>query len=239
MPFRTHHCVAALSGLTFALAVTFCGLAGISSAAVVSPPLHWKSPARLRHLLLRSVAGTLVLSSQGVEFRSSKGQARHWSFMEIKTFQLTPRRLVLTSYENKGWHRPGDRQYHFHLSRSIPPEVAARLAQFVRKPNVNGDPGARGETFVTLPARHRTLSGGTNGILRFTRGGIDYITPHNRGARSWRWADIQTLAHPDPYHFTVGGYQETFDFELKQPMSSSLFDRLWELLYGRGPQSGS
>jgi uncharacterized protein (DUF2344 family) len=31
----------------------------------------------------------------------------------------------------------------------------------------------------------------------------------------------------------LGGYLETFDFELKQPISADLFDRLWDHLYAR------
>lgn len=90
-----------------------------------------------------------------------------------------------------------------------------------------------------LAACHRTLAGGVNGNLTFSRRGIDFIPARGRGGQSWRWADIQTLARPDAYHLIVGGYREMFDFELKQPMSWPMFDRLWDLLYGRALQSGS
>jgi hypothetical protein len=110
--------------------------------------------------------------------------------------------------------------------------VAAELAQRVGKPAINGNPDSQAPSFATIPARHRTLTGGTNGILRFRDDGIDYVTGR-QGGRSWRWADIRTLANPDPYHFRVGGYRETFDFELKEPMSRELFDRLWDYVYAR------
>ncbi|MGH9354386.1 MAG: hypothetical protein ACRD2G_19835 [Terriglobia bacterium] len=192
--------------------------------------LHWSSGARLHHPF-RPVAGALIFDRGGIGFRANRGKRLRWPFAEIKTFDLTPRRLVLTTYQDKGWHRPGDRQYRFDLSRPIPPSVAAQLAQLVGKPVINGDPRPRGESFALIPARHRTLAGGTNGVLHFSETGICYITPHNQDARSWRWADIQTLANPDPYHFRVGGYRETFDFELKQPMPEKLFDRLWDHVY--------
>ena len=88
--------------------------------------------------------------------------------------------------------------------------------------------------FATLGARHRTRGGGTNGILRFRESGIDYVTDSGRGARSWRWADIQTIARRDSFHFSVGAYRETFDFQLKEPMSRALFERLWNEIYARG-----
>ena len=115
----------------------------------------------------------------------------------------------------------------------MPPGVAGEFARNVGKPVRNGDPNSATPIFATVPARHGTLWGGTNGTLRFGADGIEYLTPTGKGARDWRWSDIDTLAHPDPYHFTVTGYRETFEFELKEPMTSVLFDRLWDHLYAR------
>lgn len=198
-------------------------------------PLNWESPARWRRPI-RSIAGTLILGPEGIEFRAHGRDSHRWPFIEIKTFALTPRRLVLTTYQNKGWHWPGDRRYRFDLTRPAPSAAAVQLAELVGKPVINGDPSSRGGNFASIPARHRTLTGGTNGTLRFSDEGIAYVTVRGRGGRSWRWADIQTLAHPDLYHFTVGGYRETYSFELKQAMSQALFDRLWDFVYGRGLQ---
>ncbi|MGH9446312.1 MAG: hypothetical protein ACRD3O_11385 [Terriglobia bacterium] len=225
-----------LSALILAPIIAFgvCSFAPALASGVGSsePVLPWQSPARISRFFKRQT-GTLILSVDGVEFCARRGQSRRWSFTGIKTFDVTPRRFALTTYQNKGWHRPGDRQYRFHLSRPMPPDVAARLAELVGKPIINGDPSSQQKSFASIPARHRTLTGGTNGVLHFTQTGISYITAHSQGARSWRWADIQTLANPDPYHFRVGGYRETFDFELKEPMSQTLFDRLWSYVYAR------
>ncbi|MGH9435081.1 MAG: hypothetical protein ACRD06_03675 [Terriglobia bacterium] len=203
-----------------------------------SAPLEWQSPAKL-HRGIRSIKGTMVFNHDGIEFLSDGGRfSQRWPFIEIKTFDLRVRGLVLTTYQNNRWHRPGDRRYRFDLSDPVPPAVAARLAALVGKPVINGDPNSQGEDFATIPARHRTLTGGTNGTLGFSANGITYITVRGEGGRSWRWSDIQTLAHPDAYHFTVSGYRETFDFELKQPMSEALFDRLWSYVYGRNLRLG-
>lgn len=107
------------------------------------------------------------------------------------------------------------------------------MAQLVSKPVINGDPASEVQSFASIAARHRTLTDGTNGTLRFHDNGIDYVMAGGQGGRSWRWADIQTLANPDLYHFRVGGYRETFEFELKQPMSRELFDRLWDHVHAR------
>jgi hypothetical protein len=199
------------------------------STTVVS---RWQSPARLLHPVSKT-RGTLVIDQQGVEFQPSKGSPLRWSYTDIQSFHLTTSRLDLETYQNRGWHFPGDREFHFRLANAVPPAVATEFSRQVQKPAENGLPEPNSFSFASLPARRRTFGGGTNGVLRFRDGGIDYLTTKGRGSRSWRWSDIQTIANPDPYHFRVQGYRETFEFELKQPMSRKLFDRLWDAVYAR------
>ncbi len=211
--------------------------------AETAATLNWQSPARWRHGL-KKTSGTIAFSNRGVEFQAVKGKRRFWPFEEIQTFKLSPREFNLTGYQNRKWRLHGERSFRFDIKFAVPPEVAAQLARRVGKPVKDADPNASAPAFATLAARHRTRAGGTNGILRFRNSGIDYVTQGGRGARSWRWQDIQTIANPDPYHFRVGGYRETFTFELKQPMTKELFDRLWNDVYagdlnGLDPKEGA
>jgi hypothetical protein len=192
----------------------------------------WQSPARLHHLITKT-SGTLEINDRGVEFRPKKGSPLHWAYTEIRSFHLTANRLDLETYQNRGWHLSGDREFHFGLVNAVPPAVAEAFARRIQKPVENGRPDPTASGFASLPARHRTFGGGTNGVLHFRKAGIDYVTTGGRGSRSWRWTDIETIANPDPYHFRVQGYHETFEFELKQPMSRTLFDRLWDAVYSR------
>ena len=202
-------------------------------ATFTETTLNWESQARLHHVF-GGKPGRLILSQDGVEFRPSNGPLLRWRFVEIKTFDLlNPRRLIITGYENRSWHRHGERKFRFDLDTPMPSGVAAEFAGHVRKPARNGDPNLTAPSFATIPVRHRTLWGGTNGTLRLGADGIEYVTTTGKGGRDWRWSDIETLANPDSYHFTVTGYRETFDFELKEPMSRALFDRLWDDLYAR------
>ena len=199
--------------------------------APLATTLDWKSQARLHHGLEGS-PGTLTVSQDGLVFHPDKGSTLHWPFLEIQTFDLlSPRRLVITGYENRSWHEHGERKYRFDLSVAMPPDIAAELARRVAKPVRNADPNPTATSFATIPARHRTLAGGTNGTLRFGADGIDYVTTNGQGGRSWRWSEIQTLAKPDPFQLRVNSYRETFTFELKQPMPRDLFDRLWGEIY--------
>jgi hypothetical protein len=186
----------------------------------------------LRHLLTKT-RGTLVINNEGVQFIPKKGSPLRWSYVEIQSFHLSAHRLDLETYQNQSWHMPGDRAFHVTLTNAVPPDVASTFARRVRKPVKNGRPDPSASGFASIPARHRTFGGGTNGVLHFRNKGVDYVTIKGRGSRSWRWSDIQTIANPDPYHFRVQGYRETFEFELKQPMSRRLFDRLWDSVYAR------
>ena len=64
--------------------------------------------------------------------------------------------------------------------------------------------------------------------------GIDYVTESGRDSRTWRWGDIQTIANPNPYELRLTGYRETVEFDLKQPLSRELFERMWDHLYAAG-----
>jgi hypothetical protein len=233
MPNRFDRCLSHLGfGTVLAVMAITPALAAAAEHADQAAPLSWESAARWHHDLTKT-PGTLALTDSGIEFRAAKGPPLRWPFEEIQTFALSPRRLTLTGYANRRWHFHGERRSRFDLQSAVPPAVAAELAERVAKPAENGVPDPDAPTFATLPARHRTRGGGTNGVLHFRSGGIDYLTDSGHEARSWRWADIRTLALPDPYHFRVGGFRETFGFELKGPMSRELFDRLWNDVYAR------
>jgi len=104
----------------------------------------------------------------------------------------------------------------------------------VGKPAQNGAPIPRTAAVEEIPAHHRTWAGGSNGTLRLKDDGIDYVTENGRDSRSWRWADIQTLGNPNPYELRVTAFREIVEFDLKQPLSRSAFERMWDRLYAPG-----
>jgi len=207
--------------------------------------VKWQSPARWHQLARKAMLGTLVLDEAGIEFRSAKFTHR-WPYQEISTFELTNtpppagrqqkkpgdvQELVITGYENRHWHEPGERRFRFTLAQSIPPEVAADFTNRVGRPVRNGDPDTQKTVLAEFPAHHRERFGGSNGTLRLRPDGIDYVTADGHDAKSWRWSDIQTLANPNPWEFRVTGWREIVEFDLKQALSRELFDWLWDRLY--------
>lgn len=188
-------------------------------------PLKWESPARLhRAAFIPGGHGTLLIDGAGVEFRAGDGSSQRWTIGEIHTIYIAPHRLVLESYVNRRLHLPGERTYRFSVTRSVPPAVAAAIAGAVGRPSRNADPDPKTAAIAVIPVRHRGLASGTNGVLRFRRGGIDYVTGKRGDSRSWRWADLETLSDPDPWHLFIFGYRDTYTFDLKAPLSRELFD---------------
>jgi hypothetical protein len=204
-------------------------------AALASPAqtVHWQTPTKWHRLLKRPVPGTLLLDDDGVEFRSAKFNQR-WAYVEIHSFDLSTRDLAITSYQNRHWHEPGEQRFQFTLSEPMPPETAAQFTERVGKPVRNGIPISSSTAVAEIPAHHRMWSAGSNGTLRLKDNGIDYVTENGRDSRAWRWADIQTIANPNPYELRVMAYREIVEFDLKQPMSRDLFELLWDHLYAAG-----
>jgi hypothetical protein len=220
-----------------ALSVVFTAAFSMPLSEVVfaqnSLAVPWQSPAQFHQVLKKLTAGTLLFDNTAVEFKSQKFSHR-WVYDEIKTFELSgARELVITDYENRHWHEPGERRFRFTLSQPMPPGTAAEFASRVGRPVINGDSFPSPVVIAELPAHHRERFGGSNGTLRLREDGIDYVAADGRDGRSWRWSDIQTLANPDPWEFRVMAYREIVEFDLKRPLSRELFDRLWNSLYAR------
>jgi hypothetical protein len=104
--------------------------------------LHWQSPARFHHGV-KSTRGNLIFTANGIEFRSEPRLSHRWSFTEVKTLELSPQRLVLTDYENRGHYLSGTRHFDFDVQEPVPPAVAEELANRVGEPVVNEDPEAK------------------------------------------------------------------------------------------------
>ena len=217
-------------------AVLAATTAFVPARATAAASINWQSAVKWHRLLKKSVPGTLAFDGTGVEFHSKKFSHR-WLYREIMTFDLTGgRELTITDYENRHWHEPGDRTFHFTLTEPMPPATAAEFTALVGRPVINGAPEPVNPTpeipiLAQIPAHRRERFGGSNGQLLLREDGIDYVAANGRDGRSWRWSDIQTLANPDPWSFRVMAYREIVEFDLKQPLPREAFDRIWDRLY--------
>ncbi len=199
----------------------------------------WQSPARL-HRPVGSERGDLTIGAAGVEFQAANHGVETWGFQDIQSFRLSLHGLTIETYQDRKRHMPGVARYRFNLDAAIPSSIAAELAGAVGRPSQNAIPDSaiEGVECAAISAHHSTVRGGTNGILRFRAGGIDYVSSTAADSRSWRWADLQTLSDPDPYHLLVFGYLDTYSFDLKETLSPSSFYRLVDALDAHNAGSG-
>ncbi len=231
-----------LSGYLSFLLVLFTGLWLCVPIALAKSPqdsnpastmqggTSWKSPAKL-HRWIGGEKGYIIISSDGIEFHPRNGRALKWSLLDIQTFSISSRSLDIQTYQNRKKHIPGMQRYKFNLNQSVPPEIASELAREVRHPSQNEVPDRAAQSSFILPAHRRTLTGGTNGTLRFRDSGIDYVSETAGDSRSWRWDDLQTLSSSNPYRLFVFGYRDTYTFDLKKQLPRSLLnhasDEIW------------
>jgi hypothetical protein len=230
--------VSALSAsLLLSLQGTRAGMAQtLNQAGFEKSFIDWQSPAKL-HQLLGSVRGNLRVAASGIEFLGASHRTEQWAFQDVQTFRLTPHGLYIKTYQDRKRYLPGVEEYRFDLGDTVPPSIADELAMEVQRPSQNDVPFAASQG-DGIPVHHRRIAGGTNGVLQFRDGGIDYVTSTAGDSRSWRWADLQTLSNPDPWHLLVFGYRDTYAFDLKEVMPQPLYYRLVDAL-GRHYAAGS
>ena len=184
---------------------------------------------------LGTCQGKLILSDQEIRYEASDGKhSRSWPYIDIqKVDVVSPTRLNLRTFESASWKKLAkDRVFEFSviegqltvehqefLRSKLSRPIVARLVQ---QGNVNP---------VSLPVRHRHRLGGCEGRLQVEEDRLIYSTDHSSDNRAWKLNEIETIGSPDPYHFRVTTYNETFTFDLKSPLSSKLYDALWKKVY--------
>ncbi len=201
----------------------------------LSASAAWQTGAKWERTVEPGVRGTIVVDDKGVEFKTTRDGMR-WSYRQIRTVDLSPHELVVGAYENRRWNTPGERAYHFRLSQPMAPDVARQLTARIGKPLRNGVPEPESPSLAAIPAHRRARFGGSNGVLRLKTDGIDFVSTDGRHSGSWRWADLQTLANPNPYELRLTGYREIVAFDLKTPLNRAVFEKLWDRLYAEAGQ---
>ena len=94
-----------------------------------APSFDWRSSARLHQGFLRGSSGTLSVDPQGIQFVPNTGHSEQWAFVDIKSLDLRPNRMVLTGYDNRRWHMPKLRQFQIDFEKTMTPAIASRAAR--------------------------------------------------------------------------------------------------------------
>jgi hypothetical protein len=75
------------------------------------------------------------------------------------------------------------------------------------------------------------MLGGSHGTLVIGSTGIEFASQKPKDSRTWLYRDIQTIGTPDPFHFRVTTYAETFTFDLKERLPEGAYRLAWQEVY--------
>ncbi|HNH83740.1 MAG TPA: hypothetical protein PL157_15330 [Acidobacteriota bacterium] len=206
---------------------------------------HFEFPVEHIHTL-KNRRGTLIISSQGIEYRTSdpkeKKDARRWLFMDLWQIKIaSPTEIELATYEDQRRLLGRDRIFKFHLmNKAITPEISTFLVGKTSRPVVMSIfPSPDESPVFTVTVKHLHMFGGCEGVLKVFHNHIVYESlkqPNN--SRLWKFSDIQDFSHPTRYSVSLisyedqfGGPERTYNFQLKEDFPTGANEYLWERVY--------
>src|SRR5215475_8382957 len=192
-----------------------------------------------RELLLRNHRGTLVITQDGIEYRTDqKNESRSWRYKDIQQIKIeSPTVLEILTYEDQRQMLGRDRIFRFRLLEGkITPEVSALLVAKAARPVATSvAPVTNGEPKYETAVKHLHAFGGCEGALRIYPDRVTFeSTDKPEHSRYWRYSDIQGFGHPSRYRFEIttfedkfGGPTKVYDFQLKEDLPASTYDYVW------------
>jgi hypothetical protein len=121
------------------------------------------------------------------------------------------------------------REYRFRTQSDAPvEELAPFLAARVHRPVIGHYEVA---SRFQVPAFHRRLRTGTNGMLQIGEDSIQFVSDKPVDSRTWLYRDIETIGKPDAYRFRVTTNRETYVLELKSELPEAAYQFAWSKVY--------
>ncbi len=192
-----------------------------------------------RERLLRNHRGTLVITPDGIEYRTDqKNESRSWRYKDIQQIKIeSPTVLEILTYEDQRQMLGRDRIFRFRLLEGkITPEVSALLVAKTSRPVATSvAPAREGESKFETAVKHLHAFGGCEGALKIYPDRVSYESADKpEHSRYWRYSDIQGFGHPSRYRFEIttfedkfGGPTKVYDFQLKEDLPASAYDYVW------------
>jgi hypothetical protein len=192
-----------------------------------------------RGRLLRNQRGTLAITSEGIEYRTSqKNESRSWRYTDIQQIKIeSPTELEILTYEDQPRMLGRDRIFRFRLLEGkITPEVSALLVAKAARPVATSvAPEPDGELKYETEVKHLHAFGGCEGKLRIYSERMAFESADKpEHSRYWRYSDVQGFGRPLRYRFEIttfedkfGGPTKVYDFQLKEDLPASAYDYVW------------
>lgn len=180
-------------------------------------------PMRHEHLY-KGCRGVMTVDESGVAFRGAKKHRWRWEYRDIQELTLSPGGVRLLTYRDSRLRLGGDVGYSFEgavpaaeLYTMVKTKMGQRLVAEIAQP-------AGG---LSLAVKHLRSVRGSEGTLEFGADAVVYRTAVKRESRTWRYADIASIGSSGPFQFTLATLEKNFNFQLKEPLEETAYNRLW------------
>ncbi|HSW49231.1 MAG TPA: hypothetical protein VLH09_03605 [Bryobacteraceae bacterium] len=185
---------------------------------------HWR----------KGCAGTLRIDTEGATYTGEKQHSWTWAWQDIQRFELSPTRINVLTYKDNRWKLGADREYAFSLA----PDQSVGAAYGFLKDRLDqrfvarlADPEVK--PLWETPAKRLGRLRGSEGALLVGEDRIVFRSEDGRESMTWRLTDIQNLSSSGPFQLTLATLQETYEFQLKQPLEERRYDALWRAIEQR------
>ena len=91
-----------------------------------------------------------------------------------------------------------------------------------------------------LAVKHLEILKGSQGRLQFSDNGVVFRASNDRGSRSWRYEDLESISSGSLYDLTLTTYEQqrfhyasrrVYNFQLKDSLPRDTYDALWRFLH--------
>ena len=205
-----------------------------ASCLILASALASATQFTVRHKHLNGgCAGAMTVDENGVRFTGAKKHTWSWKYEDIQQLRLSPERIYILTYKDSKLRLGEDRAYSF--TGNIPAEelyallkdrMDQRFVAAVGQPERPAT-GALGLPTWSVPAKHLRPIVGSEGTLQFGADAVMYSTPTRDESRTWRYADIESIASSGPFQLTITTSEKGFNFQLKQPITEARYNQLW------------
>jgi hypothetical protein len=174
-----------------------------------------------------------------VEYRTShKKDARVWKYEDIQQLGLlSPKKIVLLTYEDRKIEFGKDRSFNFELTEGMVPEsLLSFLQERLPKPLVSGIVPTGMPTKFEFPVKHQHTFGGCQGTLEISEHYVVYKTSDKAHSRLWRYEDLSSIGSTGPFQLRLStmertsgefGSEKNFIFDLKRRLDPVTYDFIW------------
>ena len=202
-------------------------LLSLSGLHTLAQPQGMSFAVRHEHRL-GHCEGLLRIDTSGLAYETPhRAHARVWSFSDIRQLEiLSTKRLTIHTYGKP-------ESFTFRLREGELTADAYRfLAEHIERGLTSRALFPATQFRFEFRVKHRHRFGGCEGILRIGTAQIIYETQDADHRWLWRMRDIRSFGTTGAYDLRLSTEQESFSFDLKQPLNQEVYDYLWQRIYG-------